>query len=240
MIYVENDYDRLYGKFWAQLGKDVVIDRELFLARPQDFDLVCFTGGADVSPELYGHRDLGSSFNPPRDDIEKTVFELASDHEIPMTGICRGSQFLNVMCGGTMVQHLRKSHGGSPHMCDAKRGGPDPKTSEGLVSFEVTSSHHQMSVLGDGGIFLGNSKNSIPTETCGYDGDLRDLDENHVRWDSDGHYYLYVTEAFAYPEKKVFAVQHHPEWQDVNCDAAQWTLQMIREICFGEEKEVTA
>lgn len=238
LVYVENDYDGAYGAFWGQLG-EVVKDRSIFLSRPQDFDLVCFTGGSDVGPELYEHRNLYSSDSPARDAVEIEVFNMARSMGIPMTGICRGSQFLNVMMGGTMVQHISEGHSGHVHQCDAILGGPDPKTSGGLVKLEVTSSHHQMSVLGDGGIFLGFSVESIPVDACVYDGDFRDLSEKHVRWDCNGHYDLYVTEAFSYPDAKIFAVQHHPEWQDVNCDAAQWTLKMIRQVCF-EETEVAA
>lgn len=224
LIYVENDYDGRYGKFWGELG-DVIRDRDIFLSRPQDFSLVCFTGGEDVSPELYDHKNLGSHNSPRRDEEEQEVFDVAAKWKIPMTGICRGSQFLNVQMGGTMVQNLKESHGGGSHGC----------LTFDEEEFEVTSSHHQMSVLGEGGILLGSSEISIPWKDCAYDGEFPAgaqglLDERG----SDPEKRIYMTEAFAYPDANIFAVQHHPEWQDINCEAAQWTLNMIRIHCFED------
>ncbi len=232
-IYVECDYDGLYGKFWGQLG-DVITDRDLFLARPQDFDLVCFTGGADVSPELYEHKNLGSGANPARDAVEQGVYDLAAQWKIPMTGICRGSQFLNVQMGGTMVQDLRANHGGSPHTALTVIADEDVR------DMLVTSSHHQMSVLGEGGILLAHSEISLPWDACAYDGEFPDgaqclLDERGT----DAEQRIYMTEAFAYPKACIFAVQHHPEWQNIEETAPQWTLNMIREHCFEESEAIS-
>lgn len=69
-------------------------------------DLVCFTGGEDVSPYLYGEENISSSCNPIRDEFEREVYEEFLEREIPMVGICRGGQFLNVMNGGKMIQHI--------------------------------------------------------------------------------------------------------------------------------------
>lgn len=217
-IYVEYDYDGLYSRFWQELGE--IIKKQDFLARPEKCDLICFTGGADVSPELYGHRNLGSHNNRDRDEREIEIFRLGQEYEIPMTGICRGSQFLNVMAGGTMVQHLRDSHGGGVHVCDCLDGS----------SLKVTSSHHQMSVLGEGGVLLGWAERRLSPQALVYDGDLPKnvldpADPNQVR----------VTEAFSYPEKRIFGIQHHPEWQKPTDEAWGWTLRQTRKICWGEE-----
>ncbi len=232
LIYVENDYDGRYGKFWGELG-DVISDRDLYLHRPQDFSLVCFTGGEDVSPELYDHKNLGSHNSPRRDEEEQNVYDVAAKWKTPMTGICRGSQFLNVMCGGTMVQNLKASHGGSPHQCHTS----DSETVED--TFEVTSSHHQMSVLGEGGEYLAWSQEAIAIKDCVYDGNLS---QQNCLWVQPPVPIeeLRVTEAFAYPDVNIFAVQHHPEWQDINSEAAQWTLNMIRTHCFEESTEATS
>ena len=221
LIYVENDYDGNYSRFWGNLG-EVIQDCELFLARPQDFDLVCFTGGEDVDPEHYGHRNIRSGCSKKRDTEEQQVYDLAFRWKIPMTGICRGSQFLNVMMGGTMVQDLQESHGGSPHEC---------RTADGEI-FSVTSSHHQMSILGSGGVLLAWASETLPVEALVYDGDPRaNLASYHALLEDDK---CMITEAFSYPNANIFAVQHHPEWQEINKEAPQWTLRMIQEYCFGE------
>lgn len=240
LIYVECDYDGLYGKFWGQLG-EVRSGRELFLNHPEEYALVCFTGGSDVSPELYGHQNLGSHNDEARDAREMEIFQTAHKAGIPMTGICRGSQFLNVMMGGTMVQHLKESHGGGSHTALVRMEGR--KGSYGL-RFEVTSSHHQMSVLGAGGTLLSWAEQTLMPQDMVYDGGVEALDP---ALESAGnlqtgipmkHTVSKITEAFAYPAANIFAVQHHPEWQNVDCPAARWTLEMIRQICFGETEEV--
>lgn len=217
-IHICNDYDGLYGKFWSSLGQ--LIQREEFLRDPGNCDLVCFTGGEDVSPELYKHRNLASHNNHRRDELEVKLFTIAQEFSLPMTGICRGSQFLNVMCGGTMVQHLQRDHGGANHVCETLEG----------QKFPVTSSHHQMSVLGEGGIFLAWAEKRLSPRDLIYDGDIPKsvLDPNDPEL-------VRVTEAFSYPERRVFACQHHPEWQNPKEKAWDWTLNQIKKVCWGEQ-----
>lgn len=220
LIYVEDDYDSLYGKFWGNLGS-ICRNRKDFLAAPEKFDLVCFTGGEDVSPSLYGHENLASGSNMGRDMREKEIFDIALAAGIPMTGICRGTQFLNVMCGGTMVQHLRRQHGGGHHRCE---------TVDGKL-FEVTSSHHQMIVPSLDADVIAWAEKRLSLGDLVYGGATFELD--HLL-DADGA--VRVTEAIFYPTHKVFGVQHHPEWQDIGMEAPQWTLQMIWEFCFNEKE----
>ena len=218
MILIVNDYDGMYSNFWSHLGGEITTDASILFDDPSSIKLVAFTGGEDVSPKLYGHKNLESGNSERRDAKEVPIFEQAKKHGIPMTGICRGSQFLNVMCGGSMVQHLKASHGGARHLC---------QTIEGRT-FNVTSSHHQMSVPGPGCEVLAWAKTRLKAEHCVYDGELPDSvldDEGLIR----------VTEAICYPEHRVFAVQHHPEWQKVEEDAPQWTLDKIAEFCWGQE-----
>lgn len=221
-VLVVNDYDGAYSRFWRELG-DVTTRISEFMKDPERFGLVCFTGGHDVSPELYGHENLQSSTDSHRDQSEVLIFEMALKYGIPMTGICRGSQFLNVMCGGTMVQHLVESHGGSHHLCVTHDG----------AEFEVTSSHHQMSVPGLKGEILAWAKIRLDPDDLVYGGPPLNLVHN-----IDLYGRVLVTEAIHYSGAKVFGVQHHPEWQDIGCEAAQWTLSKIRELLLEEAQSV--
>lgn len=225
MILVVNDYDGRYAQFWGHLGRVTTNINRLFRA-PQSVRLVCFTGGEDISPALYGHQNLGSHCSRTRDEKEVLIFEMARKHRIPMTGICRGSQFLNVMCGGTMIQDLRRTHGGPRHRCLTYDG----------QSFEVTSSHHQMSVPGPEGRVLAWDEQGLGIEDCLYDGELPEsiLDFDPEILKEDGEPMVRVTEAFVYPKHRIFACQHHPEWQMAEVEAPQWTLRKIREFCWGE------
>jgi len=67
-----------------------------------------FTGGQDVSPELYGEQRLSQcgECSIERDNMEKVLFELALNLDKSVLGICRGIQFINVMLGGTLYQDI--------------------------------------------------------------------------------------------------------------------------------------
>src|SRR5215217_3659710 len=72
-------------------------------------DGVCLSGGPDLDPEAYGarvrHAELGPT-EPSLDAFELALARAVLDRGIPLLGICRGSQALNVACGGTLHQHL--------------------------------------------------------------------------------------------------------------------------------------
>ena len=71
-------------------------------------DGLVLSGGEDVDPRRYGEEpipELGS-VTPSRDEMEFTALGLAVEREIPILGICRGCQVLNVFFGGTLYQDL--------------------------------------------------------------------------------------------------------------------------------------
>lgn len=103
----------------------------------EDMDLVVFTGGEDVSPDLYGDKVHPSSMiNGKRDQLEQTVFNQAYIMSIPMVGICRGAQFLNVMNHGHLIQNVNGHSIGGTHPVHTKDGR----------TIQVTSTHHQLIV----------------------------------------------------------------------------------------------
>lgn len=104
----------------------------------QEADLVLFTGGEDVSPSLYGERTHPRTWaNANRDKHETSIYKKALELGVPMVGICRGGQFLNVMNGGKMWQHV-ENHGIS---------GTHPANVTGFIgNIGVTSTHHQMMI----------------------------------------------------------------------------------------------
>lgn len=100
--------------------------------------LICFTGGADVSPELYGEKNTGLSHtNPKRDEAEQAIYKTYVNR-IPMVGICRGGQFLHVMNGGKMIQHLGKTRSGYSDIHGFSEGGGSYKLKD-----HVHVDHHQ-------------------------------------------------------------------------------------------------
>ncbi|MEL6586333.1 MAG: gamma-glutamyl-gamma-aminobutyrate hydrolase family protein [Pseudomonadota bacterium] len=68
-------------------------------------DGVLIGGGDDISPTLYdGDLTLSARLDPDRDHLEKTILTEAFDQGLPILGICRGSQMLNVVLGGSLHQ----------------------------------------------------------------------------------------------------------------------------------------
>ncbi len=80
----------------------------------EDIDLVVLGGGNNVNPKLYQSEKSLHDIFPERDDIEKTLLEMAIKNDIPLFGICRGFQFINVFFGGKLshdtVGHVNKEH----------------------------------------------------------------------------------------------------------------------------------
>lgn len=114
----------------------------------QNADLVQFTGGADVTPALYHEENIASDNSDSRDLMEIGVFGVALAAGVPMAGICRGGQFLNVMCGGKMHQHVDGHATGKMHGII---------TTDGDV-ISVTSTHHQMMIPSDNAVVLATAK----------------------------------------------------------------------------------
>jgi putative glutamine amidotransferase len=76
-------------------------------------DGVIFSGGVDVHPRFYNSEKLNyknhdGKFNEKRDEFEKKVFWLAQEKQIPILGICRGMQYINVLMGGGLIQDLEE------------------------------------------------------------------------------------------------------------------------------------
>src|SRR4051812_22669114 len=71
-------------------------------------DALVLGGGADIDPESQGveaHPETVGS-NPDRDNFEIALARRALERGLPLLGVCRGMQILNVACGGTLDQHL--------------------------------------------------------------------------------------------------------------------------------------
>ena len=80
-------------------------------------DGLLLIGGADIDPGAYGAaRDPATEATyPDRDRFEIALSVAALDRGLPLLGICRGMQLLNVAFGGTLVQDLVAADGSHPH-----------------------------------------------------------------------------------------------------------------------------
>lgn len=71
-------------------------------------DALLLTGGGDVSPSLYGETPLPkcSGICEERDEFDYALLQFACKQQIPVLGICRGMQLINIYFGGTLYQDL--------------------------------------------------------------------------------------------------------------------------------------
>ena len=133
------------------------------------------TGGPDVDPALYGEEPAGATgLDPARDQLEIAAWRAAQQRSVPLFGICRGLQAINVFSGGKLLQDV-PSHAGTPyghgqahtHVLEiqprSKLGraiasaapdgvaGADPDDT--MLELEVNTYHHQ--AVGHAGVAAG-------------------------------------------------------------------------------------
>ncbi|ORW08598.1 glutamine amidotransferase [Mycobacterium kyorinense] len=155
-------------------------------------DGLVITGGKDVDPATYGRPPHPASDEPgpERDAWEFALLRGALDRKLPVLGICRGAQVLNVALGGTLHQHLPDVIGHSGHRAGnavfntlSVRTVPGTRLAKLLgESADVRCYHHQAIAEVGAGLVVS-------------------------AWDVDG-----VIEALELPgDDFVLAVQWHPE-----------------------------
>jgi len=114
-------------------------------------DGIVFSGGADVSPSLYGEAPHPETYlRPARDAAEMTLMRGALDRDMPLLAICRGMQLLTVAYGGRLFQHLPDVLGDDGHRPAAGYGSHDVRLAPGSACATmlgdrttVNSLHHQ-------------------------------------------------------------------------------------------------
>ena len=92
-----------------------------FLNGVPQYDGIVLTGGNDVSPSEYGEDAVTTlDVSLSRDRTERALLDLAVRRKIPVLGICRGMQFINVYFGGCLVQDMKRQLGQEGHPPDTK------------------------------------------------------------------------------------------------------------------------
>ena len=114
-------------------------------------DGLLLSGGADVDPARYGELPAGArGAEPARDALEDEAFHAAFDAGVPVLGVCRGLQAINVFAGGSLIQHLDGHESvayPSPevtrHRLDLTKGSRLASILGEASDVEVNSYHHQ-------------------------------------------------------------------------------------------------
>src|SRR4029077_18082177 len=124
-------------------------------AAPAAPDGLLISGGADLHPERYGQEDRGSpTIERDRDALEHEAWTAAQERRLPVLGICRGFQAINVFSGGTLLRHVDGHQGPrwgkGPALIHSLRVAPGTRlarilfpTNSGGGVVRVNSYHHQ-------------------------------------------------------------------------------------------------
>ena len=160
-------------------------------------DGLLLAGGADLDPSLYGERPLPEcqSPDPERDAMELAIARWALDQGLPVFGVCRGMQLLNVACGGTLYQHV-------PAECPDALDHEQPGQARSHIAHDISVQPDSLlaGILGD----LHPGVNSFHHQAVHQVG--RGLRVTASAEDG-------IIEAMEMPEAAAFvlAVQYHPE-----------------------------
>lgn len=190
-----------YDEMFEVQGWEVIPENRLAF---ESVDLIQFTGGEDVDPSLYGERKMSSTYsNLPRDKHEGLIF---SDHlgVVPMAGICRGGQFLNVKCGGRMWQAVDGHAISGVH--------PVFDVTRNKIVW-CTSTHHQMMVAGPNGEVIGEAEEALIKR--GPNG----LDPAPLSTPD--------TEVVIYKDEQCLCFQPHPEFRNAPSDCTDYYFYLL-------------
>jgi len=174
-------------------------------------DILFFTGGEDVSPELYNTEKHYSTYNNlNRDMRELNLFNNAVNDNKMIIGVCRGSQFITVASGGKLVQD-----------CDnhAMAGHHNMMTKDN-ETISVTSTHHQMMHPFN----MDKDKYEILAYAFPSRTSYKYLDEKTMADKT-----LLEPEVVWYPETGALGIQGHPEMPNASQDFINYFNKIILE-----------
>jgi putative glutamine amidotransferase len=132
-------------------------------------DALILAGGSDIDPGSYGakpHPETKKTW-PERDRFEIALGTRALERDMPVLGICRGMEMLNVIHGGTLNQHLGlELHRHTPGVFTDHRVALEPGSLAARVvgsdTTEVKSAHHQgVEELGEGVVVTGHADDGV-------------------------------------------------------------------------------
>lgn len=208
---------RDFDMFFSDYARNLASAGALPVAVPYDCDPTALmqrldgllvTGGQDISPDAWGGApdDAEGDIDPLRDGYELALVREAQERRVPLLGICRGMQLINVSRGGTLVPHLHGEtidHKGAPHPVDHLTHTVDVQPDSTAADvyglrLPVNSLHHQaVDRPGEDVEITGRAPDGVPE----------------------------ILEVKGLP---VLAVQWHPEWMPHRDPCFDWLTAQAR------------
>jgi putative glutamine amidotransferase len=185
----------------------------------QALDGVLLPGGGDLDPRLYGEEpgDACYDVNHAQDELDLAVARQAVDAGLPVLGICRGHQLLNVLYGGTLTQDMESGtvvhnepapvQGAGPWAWHEVEVQPGSKvaalygSASGTVTVKIASGHHQA---------VARAADGLRVTAVAEDGTIEALED---------------------PDRWVASVQWHPEALELSAAERLAPFRGFVEVC---------
>ncbi|MBN2260489.1 MAG: gamma-glutamyl-gamma-aminobutyrate hydrolase family protein [Clostridiales bacterium] len=197
MLMSTMDYSRSIEKVGAiPVNIPVILSDEYIDGIISKIDGLVLTGGGDIHPKFYNQSvKVGFGSNEKyRDEFEMKLLDKAIEKDIPVMGICRGFQLLNIYFGGTLIQDISKYHNTYIEHTGLKLPKYEKIHKVHLVMDSIMKDIFREEMIG---------VNSFHHQIIDKVGDELDV----IATSEDG-----IAEAIVHKEMKhVFAVQWHPE-----------------------------
>ena len=155
---------------------------------PKSFEGLIISGGVDICPKTYGH-DEPFVCEEARDRMELELLQKAYDHNLPIFGICRGMQLINVFFGGTL----------HPDIHDLDLNRPHPNSPFPINTIEIIPKTRLHEILKTTRL-KANALHHQAIETLGENLRISAKDSNDL------------IQAIEHTERFILGVQWHPEY----------------------------
>ena len=212
LIFMDADSPIMYS-YLSKFGKVITDPKEMV-----NCDLVVFSGGPDVSPLIYRevpHKTTNFMFQ--RDQRDLSLYRNAKILGLPVFGICRGSQLLCCLAGGSLIQDIGGGH----------RQDHAINIDTNATAVTVNSTHHQMMNLGNTNhTLLGFAINVASYLETGDGTDLKAEDEE---------FYAIEPEIVYFKDINGLSVQFHPERMNKREKAVKYVNMLVRKLLNNQE-----
>lgn len=227
-------YFQFNGNYPAALAASGALPVVIPLGLPADalaelfarLDGLCLAGGVDVDPTHYGearHPALGK-VDAPRDAAELTLARWALEADLPLFGICRGIQLLNVAAGGSLYQDLAAQ---MPAAQAHDRALADSPWERPVHAVRIAADSRLAALLGTGEVMTNSFHHQAIKEVApGF---------VPVAWTADG-----VVEGIEAPGRRfTLGVQWHPEGMFTADPRARALFAAFVAACRGASGQAT-
>ena len=190
----------------------VITDMEALTAIVSGLDGLLMSGGGDINPLYVGEEPVPQlqDVDTFRDEFDLILLRLATNRQLPVMGICRGHQLINVAFGGSIYQDIHLQH--EARLFKHSQTMPREQVSHS-VRITDTSSRLFDILKKEPDIFVNSFHHQAVKDIA------PEFKETAVAPDG-------INEAMEHPEKEIFSVQWHPEAMAANDD--ELMLELFR------------